>query len=448
MVGRRIERYRIESVLGEGASAVVYRAVHVALGSHHAVKVARLGSERARRRLLHEGRAQARVRHPNLVAVTDVVQWDGQPALVLELVDGPSLADWLAERRPKLPEALAVFRGIVLGVQAAHEAGLVHRDLKPANVLLAATELGWVPKVADFGSVHDLGDEDVERDGLGTVGYTAPEQRAGAPADERSDLFALGCVLYELATGAPAFSGPDVVEVGRRVASGRYPPPEDCAPALPANVVVAIHRLLAVDPHLRLGSCDELLELLYGGGSSLDQAQVAIRPARATAVVRPALAPRSRWWTPAAVACLMAPLAAWALLTGPIASPEPGPGDPPSSTTSPRPSGSLRASIPPRIPLPPPAAAVRPARADAPPPATLHRSGSGAGGTVNVVGDGLVWLTGADGRRVAPGQVPVGSWRWEATFGTIAGPSGVLTVEPGETVTVRCSSFAMRCRVD
>jgi serine/threonine protein kinase len=136
--GQTHDRYSVEAMIGRGGMAVVYRVRHTSLGSHHALKVLTLGGPGVRERLMQEGRLQAQLRHPNIVAVTDVLEVGGNPALVLELVDGPTLDGWLdANPRPPLDIAEAMFRGVVNAVHAAHARGLVHRDLKPANVLLA-----------------------------------------------------------------------------------------------------------------------------------------------------------------------------------------------------------------------------------------------------------------------------------------------------------------------
>src|SRR5262245_35627495 len=150
--GQRVDRYVVEGLLGEGGMAEVYRVRHATLGSLHALKILKVQAPTVRARLLAEGRAQAALRHPNLVAVTDVIEVDGAPPLVLDFVDGPWLEAWLVDHRPSPREAEQLFLGIVAGVERAHRAGLVHRDLKPGNVLLERGDDGvLVPKVTDFG---------------------------------------------------------------------------------------------------------------------------------------------------------------------------------------------------------------------------------------------------------------------------------------------------------
>ena len=136
-IGHTIDRYRIEALIGQGGMAAVYRARHAQLDSLHAVKVLFITAPQVRERLLREGKVQANLRHTNVVSVTDVLEVQGAPALVMEYVDGPALDHWLLNNKPTLDEALFLFRGILRGVSAAHERGVIHRDLKPANILLA-----------------------------------------------------------------------------------------------------------------------------------------------------------------------------------------------------------------------------------------------------------------------------------------------------------------------
>ncbi len=266
--GERVDRYEVESLVGQGGMAAVYRARHRHLGSIHALKVLLVTSPDVCARLLQEGRVQALLRHPNVVAVHDVFLVDRAPVLVMEFVDGPSLDQCLGGVALPLNEALAVFQGIVAGVGAAHAAGVVHRDLKPGNVLLAPAPTGAVPKVMDFGLVRTVGlQAGVTRTGdlVGTPAYMAPEQiRDPAAVDTRADMWALGCILYELTTGGLVFSDLDVFELYDAIRAGRYVDPDDTAVTLPEEVAQAIRDLLVVDREHRLGSCSELHHRLYG----------------------------------------------------------------------------------------------------------------------------------------------------------------------------------------
>lgn len=209
--GTVVDRYEVLGLLGIGGIARVYRARHRALASLHALKVLALDRPSLRERALQEGQVQASLRHPNLVAVTDIVECDGAPALVLEYVAGPSLDQLLAARRLNLSEVDQLARGILRGVAFAHANGVVHRDLKPGNILLEVAGEELVPRVTDFGIAKLLVPA---RDGvrtqagtiMGTPPYMAPEQSLDASlVDARADVWALGVVLYELITGG----GPD-----------------------------------------------------------------------------------------------------------------------------------------------------------------------------------------------------------------------------------------------
>ncbi|MEQ1506566.1 MAG: serine/threonine-protein kinase [Myxococcota bacterium] len=266
-IGETIDRYRIEALIGQGGMAAVYRVRHVQLDSEHALKVLFITAPKVINRLLREGRVQANLRHPNIVSVTDVLNIQGAPALLMEYIDGPALDTWLLENRPTLEESLWLFRGILRGMSAAHERGVVHRDLKPANVLLAPTEDGLVPKVTDFGLVKSV----VEQRGdtqtgmtMGTPEYMSPEQiRDASDIDIRADMWSLGCILYELVCHRRAFQGVDKMSTFNQIVAGTYEPPRKLVENLPRNVAEAIRSLLEVDRDKRLSRCEPLHDLLY-----------------------------------------------------------------------------------------------------------------------------------------------------------------------------------------
>jgi len=270
--GQVIDRYTVDQLLGSGGMAVVYRVRHNQLGSFHALKVLTHTSPGIHERLLQEGRVQASLRHPNVVAVTDVIDVDGAPGLVMEYVDGPALDAWLSGHRPDLDTAERLFRGIVAGVAAAHAQGLVHRDLKPANVMLAPQSAGqMLPKVADFGLAKALFAEEsgphATRSGvtMGTPAYMAPEQiRDAKNVDHRADVFSLGCMLYELVCGRPPFVGPDLLSIFNAVATGSFPPAASLVPDLPPRIHRAIHGALTVEKERRIQDCTGLLYVLDG----------------------------------------------------------------------------------------------------------------------------------------------------------------------------------------
>jgi Tol biopolymer transport system component/serine/threonine protein kinase len=269
--GTAIKQYTVEAVLGHGGMAIVYAVRHRTLGSAFALKMLRVHSADVARRLLLEGRAQGALRHPNVVAVTDTIDWEGQLGLVMELVEGPSLEQLLARRRLGLDEADALARGILDGVAAAHARDLVHRDLKPGNVLLARTGTGLVPKITDFGLAKLLdaaaGPTSTRSGvGMGTPPYMAPEQiRDAASADARADVFSLGAILYELVTGQRAFDGKDAWDVFSAIQAGKYTPPGELVRDLPDRMAAAIAGALEVDRDRRIRSVDALATMWAGG---------------------------------------------------------------------------------------------------------------------------------------------------------------------------------------
>lgn len=274
-IGQLIDRYVVEEFVGYGGMAQVYRVSHLHLHSTHALKVVTLLQPDMRQRVLDEGRAQAGLHHPNVLAVTDATLYRGLPCLVMEFVEGPSLWALLEDFEPTVEEALELFRGILRGVDAAHQHGLVHRDLKPDNILLAGDEHGVVPKVCDFGLVKIVGREDGKRvtsggGPLGTPGYMAPEQITDASnVDHRADLFSLGCILYQLCTCQEAFSGDNSFAIHTRIITGDYVHPQRLNPALPKKVALVIERLLQPDRDKRFADTGALMDALYGSAQQV-----------------------------------------------------------------------------------------------------------------------------------------------------------------------------------
>ncbi len=267
--GQLVDRYEVQALLGQGGMAAVYRVRHTQLEVDRALKVVTVGHPGLRQRLLLEGRVQASLSHPNLVGVTDVLEVGGQPGLLMEYVAGPTLQQWLASYTPSLEEALSLFRDIASGVGYAHASDLIHRDLKPANVLLLRRGNELVGKVADFGLakvlVDELGEPGATRTGMGmgTPAYMAPEQiRDAKRVDQRGDIFALGCILYELTTGRQAFQGDDILSLLSSVAAGRFTSPRELVPDMPDAVASIINDCLVVDRDARIASCDALLDRL------------------------------------------------------------------------------------------------------------------------------------------------------------------------------------------
>jgi serine/threonine-protein kinase len=257
-------RYRIVAALGKGGMGEVYRADDLTLGQSVALKFlpARLARDPDRLdRFRAEVRTARQVSHPNVCRVYDIGEFDGQPFLTMEYVDGEDLAS-LLRRIGRLPEEKGVqlARQLCMGLAATHERGVIHRDLKPANVMIDGR--GHV-RLTDFGlasaaeSVADVRD--------GTPAYQAPEQLAGREVTARSDLFALGLVLYEVFTGRPAFPAATLAELRERYADGTPSKPSSHVGGLDPAVEKVILRCLEQKPDDRPSTAYEVLAGLPGG---------------------------------------------------------------------------------------------------------------------------------------------------------------------------------------
>jgi len=269
--GQSFERYTVETLVGTGGMASVYRVRHDALGTRHALKVLAVANRTVEKRLLLEGRVQARLRHPNIVSVSDIISVGGSYGLIMEYVDGPPMDVWLRHEKPSLEQIDALAIPIMRGVAAAHGEGLVHRDLKPGNVLLAIEKGLMIPRVTDFGLAKALESDlstQVTRSGasMGTPAYMAPEQiRAAKEVTPAADVWALGALLYELVTGQQAFPGSDPYEVQSAVVEGRYPPLADTRDDLPDRIRESIERALQTNLGERLATVEELLDVWTDG---------------------------------------------------------------------------------------------------------------------------------------------------------------------------------------
>ncbi|MCA9566384.1 MAG: serine/threonine protein kinase [Myxococcales bacterium] len=307
----------IESHLGEGGLAVVYKVRHARLGTLHAMKVLKIPHVSIQERLLQEGQVQARIQHPNIVSVTDVIDVDGAPGLIMEYIEGSNLDQLLADQRLSLEQVDHLAVGILEGVRAAHDLGLIHRDLKPANILLSVKDRQITPKITDFGLAKLMtgeGGGGSTRSGMtmGTPSYMPPEQiRSARDVDERADVFALGAILYELCTGQRAYGGDDVLKIFNDIAGGVRVPARELRPDLPARMQRAIDGALAVSLDDRLPDVATLLDVWTGektagikavespfasevftrvrqlgaAGSSLQKAEVTSQPTMDTSVV-------------------------------------------------------------------------------------------------------------------------------------------------------------------
>jgi serine/threonine-protein kinase len=267
------DRYDVRDLLGEGATAVVYRAWDRQLGRTVALKVLRDAaglSEVGRERFRREARVEARLAHPNVVTVYDAGEEGGRLYLVMELVEGRPLSGILAEGKTPLPALLRMIEKSARGVAAAHAQGIVHRDLKPGNVIVSAA---GEPKVADFGLAH-LSDEGLAltRTGatLGTPFYMAPEQVEGRATaiSPRTDVYALGAMLYEALSGRPPQRANTLAEVYSKILHEEPAPLRAEKPGIPRDLETIVLKALEKDPAKRYASAQDLADDLrrYLGG--------------------------------------------------------------------------------------------------------------------------------------------------------------------------------------
>lgn len=271
--GRRIDHYEIESLIGRGGMGEVYRARDTQLNRAVALKVlpARFSEDPERlARFQREARALAALNHPGIGAIFGVARGAGVEALVLELVDGPTLEERLKDGALPLDVSLQIGRRLADAIAAAHARGVLHRDLKPSNVKL--TPDGGV-KVLDFGLAKMLGPEALSAEQaeaalhetghglvMGTAGYMSPEQAQGRSVNERADIWAFGCLLFEMLTGARAFPGTSAAEVIARVIE-REPAFGLLPAATPEPIRRLLRRTLEKNPSRRLAHIgDAILE--------------------------------------------------------------------------------------------------------------------------------------------------------------------------------------------
>ena len=263
------DRYAVERELGQGGMATVFLAQDLKHERRVAIKVmghdlaAQLGADR----FLREIKTAAQLNHPNILPLYDSGEADGLLYYVMPFVDGGSLRDRL-DREGALPleDALRIAQEVADALHTAHASGIIHRDIKPENILFIAGR----PVVADFGiarAVRAAGGENLTQTGMavGTPAYMSPEQAAGDPhLDGRSDVYALGCVLYEMLAGRPPFTGRNAMEVLARHTMDAVTPVRTARPTVPPNVDETVLRALAKVPADRFATAREFAEAVAG----------------------------------------------------------------------------------------------------------------------------------------------------------------------------------------
>ena len=254
-------RYRVATKIATGGTSTVYRGLDTRLDRPVALKVMDsryCGDQQFLTRFQLEARSVARLKDPGLVAVYDQGLDARHPFLVMELVEGGTLRELLAERGPMPPHAVAaVLRPVLGGLAAAHRAGLVHRDVKPENVLIS--DEGEV-KIVDFGLVRAVAEAGITSTSviLGTAAYLSPEQVKDGNASPRSDVYAAGIVAYELLTGQTPFSGDTALSVAYQRLETDVPPPSSVISGVPSQFDELVERATARDPADRYADAQDM----------------------------------------------------------------------------------------------------------------------------------------------------------------------------------------------
>jgi eukaryotic-like serine/threonine-protein kinase len=274
-------RYRLGERLAAGGMGSVYRAVDETLGRQVAVKALRrelADDPTFLERFRREARAAAALSHPGVAAIYDYGEVDGQPFIVMELVEGENLAERLAAGGP-LPwqEAFAIGEQVAAALAAAHAHGLVHRDVKPANIMLGRDGRA---KVTDFGIAQAAQAATLTRSGmvLGSANYVAPEQAKGGHVGPAADLYSLGCVLFEAVTGETPYHGGNAVAIATQHVSAPVPDPRELRPDLPAQAATLIVRALRKQPDARFPSAAAMAAALAAARQEQDATQVLPAP--------------------------------------------------------------------------------------------------------------------------------------------------------------------------
>lgn len=279
LLGATIDRYRISDVLGDGGMARVYRAQHVHLAQPVALKIlfGDMASDRTlAERFRREAQSSAQIKHPNVVDVRDFgVSPNGLSFMAMELLEGPTVSEVLKQNRNPAPARIAeIVRQTALGLSAAHKLGFIHRDLKPKNLMIVNDGAEQRVKILDFGLVRPLEATEarltVQGQVFGTPAYMAPEQIADGAIDARTDLYALGVIIYELLAGRPPFTGP-MADVFKKHLSVSPAPLSDRS-----GLGELAHVLMSKAPAARPSSAEEVVEIIDSLGLTIISSQALI----------------------------------------------------------------------------------------------------------------------------------------------------------------------------
>lgn len=276
----QVGRYQVLEIIGTGAKSKVARGFDPLISRTVAIKLlsSDLARGDARQRFIQEARVVGQLSHPAIITLHDmgIEEATQTPYLVMEYLEGPALEQLLSKGHLPYPKACAWAADVATALGAAHRKGIIHGDVKPANIL---TTLNGRVKLTDFGMARLASRDAIGSPLLGTPAYWCPEQIIGKPQDARSDLFSLGVVLYEMITGRRPFDGQTLPSICERVLNSTPLPPSHADPSLPTGLDELLAACLAKDPGARIGSAEELANLLYPFARRRTHAQVAPPPA-------------------------------------------------------------------------------------------------------------------------------------------------------------------------
>jgi eukaryotic-like serine/threonine-protein kinase len=302
-----VSHYRLLDRLGEGGMGVVYRAQDIRLNREVAVKLLRTDARTSgdwMARFEREARLASSLQHPHICTIHELGEHDGRPFIAMERLEGRTVRQLIEAGRIPIGQVLHFAAQMADALDAAHRRGIIHRDIKPANLFVT---YGDHLKILDFGLAKTTDAESPTRTAIptpssptvaapvqpdltgtgvavGTASYMSPEQAHGQPLDERSDLFSMGTVLYEMATGRRAFGGDDLALIAVRIANGILAPPRTVDPSIPENVEAIIRKLMATDPKDRYQSAADLLVDVRAALQQIDPEAPAMAPGTPTAV--------------------------------------------------------------------------------------------------------------------------------------------------------------------
>lgn len=299
MEGGRLlaERYRLLEKVGEGGAAEVFRARDQRLDRTVAIKLLRpqyTHDEASRKRFVQEAKTAAALSHPNVVDIYDFGEaQDGSMFIAMQYIQGQNLKDLLQKRGRLTPaETISIARQACYALAAAHANGLIHRDVKPQNILI--DKAGHI-HLTDFGIVKALAAPALTQSGMtfGTAAYMSPEQATGAPVKAAADLYSLGCVMYEMLSGMPPFTGDNPAVVAYKQVWEQPRPLHEVVPEVPPSLEGIVMRLLNKDPNRRYPSTDDLVADLDALNVSSNQLTEAVSITGASLQTPPAIAPRA-----------------------------------------------------------------------------------------------------------------------------------------------------------